>query len=95
MKHLSRTELMTDLQERYPNCWFKPGEEFDEGYGDRTIWTGEGSEIYDEEYRGIPAFDMEWYPETYGVYPSLYEFIKEHGYEVEWYDGGTVFICPV
>ena len=77
---------MEKLAEKFPDVWFKDGEEFANGY-ENTIWTGEGSDI-----GGESAFSSYGYRDTMGVHPLMQKALDKLGLWAEFYDGGTVFI---
>jgi hypothetical protein len=86
------TELITLLEKRFPNAWFKEGVEFQNGY-EKSVWTGEGSYIGKGE-KVIPMFDSYEMGKNYefGAHIQLCRFVEKYGYFVECYDGGTFFI---
>lgn len=80
-------EKMAILEAKFPKAWFKDGGEFSSGH-ENTIWTGEGSFVYD------PAYDFEvgifkW---DFTIHPMFESVLDDLGLWAEYYDGGTVFI---
>jgi hypothetical protein len=88
------SELITLLQKRFPNAWFKEGEGFGDGY-DKSVWTGEGSYVGkgDSKCDMFDDYDMSDKYE-FGAHVQLCRFVEKYGYYVECYDGGTFFIWP-
>ncbi|MBW1738942.1 MAG: hypothetical protein JRJ69_15700 [Deltaproteobacteria bacterium] len=77
--------ILQDLQEAFPQCWFKPGKDFDGGTA--AAWSGEGGEV-DGDY----AFDhnrMEW---SFGAHPKLAKFVEDRGFHWEAHDPGTFLL---
>ena len=96
---MTRDELLTALREKFPNAWFKPGEEFDERY-QKAIWTGEGSTVTHSSGEHSIDFDMFDFHgplsmySTFGVHLELYSFLAKHGWEACKYDLATYLIIP-
>ncbi len=91
----SNSKILKELIAEFPDCWFKPGHEFDNGKA--AVWSGEGSSIGDEQ-----AFDpnaWEWDIEenhfTMMVNNKLHNYVKERGYYWECYDPGTFFLYEI
>lgn len=83
---------MALLESKFPKAWFKDGGEFSSGY-ENAIWTGEGSEMYDEEYEfDVPLFNYYGYQDTLGINPKFNAILDSLDLWAEFYDGGTVFI---
>jgi hypothetical protein len=85
-------KILDALEKKFPNCWFKDGNEFDGSSA--AAWSGEGSGI-----DGMPAFDSYasgWDPEetmyVMGVKKELADFVKSKGYFWEAYDSGTYLL---
>ena len=77
--------ILEKLEKEFPDCWFKPGEDFDGGSA--AVWSGEGGEV-DGDY----AFDhnrMEW---DFGAHPRLNKFVEDRGYYWEAHDAGTFML---
>ena len=87
----SRERLLKILRDKYPDAWFKKGENFDSEY-EGSIWTGEGS--MDD---GIPLFDVYGPSSLYelGVYKELADLLDKHGWYAEQYDAGTFFLYKI
>lgn len=87
------TELITLLEKRFPNAWFKEGAGFGNGY-EKSVWTGEGSMLNN----GLPMFNYystkNCYANGFGAHEQLCNFVEKHGYYVECYDAGTFLIYP-
>lgn len=83
----TRDEMLTLLEKKFPNCWFKKGEMFGSGHAD-SIWSGEGSSI-----DGMNLVDDYAHGNKYiiGVHHKMDAFLKKHGWYHELYDSGTVF----
>jgi hypothetical protein len=80
------------LEAMYPKAWFKLGEEFGSGHVN-SLWSGEGSEMYDEEYEfDVPLFNYYGYQDTLGINPKFLNTLQDMGLWAEFYDAGTVFI---
>lgn len=86
----SKKELIELLQKRFPDCWFKDGEEFSNGYS-TAIWSGEGSSI-----KGKPLLDAYTSSKKYTleVHNDMHNFLEKHGWYAEKYDVGTVMFFP-
>lgn len=85
-----RDALMAELEEMYPDAWFKESERF-QGHGG-GIWTGEGS--YDKEGREIFSYWSNSPDYEIGVLKSFNDFIESKGFWAEWQDAGTIMIWP-
>jgi hypothetical protein len=91
----SREQMMAALSLKFPSMELSLGEDFShEKYG--LIWTGEdagiasdGNQIF-HYHAEDPAEEIY----TSGVHNELMELLQAHGWYAEWYDCGTVFICP-
>jgi hypothetical protein len=85
------TKLITLLEKKFPNAWFKEGAEFSNSTSG-SVWTGEGSMIGDEE-----MFNYFGSGDTYkfGAHIKLCNFVEKNGYYVECYDAGTYMIYPI
>lgn len=84
---INMEEKMAILEKQFPKAWFKDGSEFNTGY-EHTIWTGEGSEVYDPEYE----FDVSIFKWDYSVHPLFQKALDELDLWAQYYDAGTVFI---
>lgn len=89
----SHTQILKELTKAFPDCWFKPGVDFD-GNKNRAVWSGEGSYI-----DGLDAFNYYWYDEDpkeeiwiMGVNRKLHDFVDTRGFYWECYDGGTYML---
>ena len=88
-KQKAKQVILTALRERFPDCQFRDGEEFD-GDPDCIAWSGEGSTIVVDgveweafdTYADNSAYDM-------GVHREMYRFAEERGFFWEAYDCGT------
>lgn len=83
--------ILTELQKTFPECWFKPGEDFSPN---AAVWSGEGSVI-----DGVQAFNYnswEFDPKentwTMGIHNKLFQFAEKHGYHWEANDPGTYLL---
>jgi hypothetical protein len=91
-----RDKLILILNEKYPLLHCKPAEEFNPQMSNECIWASA------EEATGnhdLPLFDYssEDYEErvyVMGVNKELLEVLDNYNYFVEFYDPGTVMICP-
>jgi hypothetical protein len=90
---MERTQLIGELQSKYPKMFLRTTEEFN---GDKGgIWTsGEDAPV---NAKGLPIFD--YYTEMYdkyeiGIESKFSEYLDELGWYCEWYDCGTIFIYP-
>ncbi len=93
---MQANEILTELQQTFPDCWFKPGDQFDPSCG-AVVWSGEGSEI-----DNINAFNFYSYSEDpkekiwiLGVHRSLHEFVTNNGYFWESHDPGTYLLYEI
>ncbi|MFK5951039.1 MAG: hypothetical protein QM500_19980 [Methylococcales bacterium] len=93
---MSNSTILSSLQVLFPDCWFKPGCEFD-GSDARIAWSGEGSLI-----DGISAFDSSSFETdpselqyTMFVHNKLATYVAEQGYYWESYDSGTFFLYKI
>jgi hypothetical protein len=89
---MERTQLIEELQSKYPKMFLRTTEEFD-GTKD-GIWTnGEQPPVNTE---GLPIFN--YYAEdnkyNFGIEVNFSEYLDQLGWYCEWYDAGTIFITP-
>lgn len=89
---MNNSQILEQLQARFPDAWFKPAQEFDGGSG--IAWSGEGSLI-----DGEPAFDYyswEWdkHEQHYvmGINRTLYDYTSKLGLHWEAHDAGTYIL---
>ena len=87
-------ELITLLEKRFPNAWFKEGADFGNGYA-ASVWTGEGSYVgKGDNQRDMFDYNNMSAKYNFGAHVDLCKFVEKHGYFVECYDAGTFFIWP-
>ena len=90
MKMKTKEELLILLKKRFPDCWFKEGQEFAPDYH-TAIWSGSDSEIKGkpllDAYSSSPVYILE-------VHRDMNRFLERHGWYAELYDVGTVFFFP-
>lgn len=86
----TRDEILTLLEKKFPNCWFKEGEKFASSF-QGSIWSGSDSTI-----DGLKLVDDFAQGKKYiiGVHCKMDAFLKKHGWYHELYDCGTVFFYP-
>lgn len=96
-RNVSRSEMMRLIQDQFPKVWMRNSEEFSGHRG--GIWSGEGSEVVDDEGLELPVFD--YYAEdpdeiyyTSGIYKPFYNLLRDNGWMVEFHDPGTVSMFP-
>jgi len=84
--------LMIDCLKKFcdegEKAFFRNGEDFSgqSGY-EGTIWTGG---------EGNPSKDGQGLWNYYGRnHPRIDQFLEERGWYQEWYDSGTVILCPI
>jgi len=83
--------ILERLEQEFPECWFKPGQDFDSGSA--LVWSGEGSyvsEIGDDLQES--AFDILNMDYEFGVHPVLAEFAADLGCHWEAVDSGTFLL---
>ena len=89
---MSEQTVLNKLKKAFPDCWFKPGNEFNGG--NCAAWSGEGSTIND-----VPAFNYnswEFDPTeqtwTMGIHNDLFRFVEKLGYYWEANDPCTYLL---
>lgn len=91
---MTQQDFLTALQERYPNAWFKIGDDFSSsGSHNGSIWSGEdacdgnGFPLF-SPYNSNASYDLE-------VLKDLVAFSKKCGWYWESYDCGTFFAYEI
>jgi len=89
---MERTQLMEELQSRYPKMFLSTTEKFNGESG--GIWTsGEDSPI---NSNGLHLFNYYAEGNDYdlGVEVNFSEYLDSVGWYCEWQDAGTIMIYP-
>lgn len=93
---LTRDDLITELEKRYPKQTFRTSEEFNGSEG--GVWTS--GEDCGQLHAGLPLFNyysQDGGSESYvfGIRTFLHEWLEENGWYCEWYDAGTIIIYEI
>jgi len=83
------TNILEELEEAFPDCWFRAGVDFD-GDAATIVWSGEGSQMPD----GNRAFDYYDFSGLYqiGVHNDLDGFAQQRGFHWQCHDPGTYLL---
>lgn len=76
---MTRRQLKTELQERYPDAVFDDGYNYDPSFKD-CIWCKH--DVFNEDDE--PMLDYVMYQDTNGVHPELQELLNEAGWFCQW-----------
>ncbi len=93
---MNNKTILELLKEKFPTCWFKDGEEFDNN-PNCLVWSGEGSILKDDDGNEVDAFDPYFTDAKevlyiMGVHKDLHNFVKSKGAYWESYDAGTYLL---
>jgi len=95
-KTFTEGRLLKALEKKWPNGFWRSGNEWDGRKKGNTVWAGAEDSDVTWGKNGLPLFnywveDYEEHHYTFGVHNKFRQWLEDRGWWSEWNDPGTIF----